>query len=133
MIFQNRVTHFLVHSHVESRVRDQNFFHFFVLESPKIDAAAPPIIIPVTSLSIPHIPFFTVFLLFLNIIGVNYDSILFILIFWLSKRIFGMWITSKLFSITAFTPEKSIFSQSITFLRNLPQKHSSFFTCISCS
>jgi len=83
LIFPNILTHFLVISAPASSVLSQSFFPFFVRENQKIDAAAQPIIIPVMSLSIPPIPCFTVFLLFLNIIETlycirNYEAILLI-------------------------------------------------------
>jgi len=116
-----------------SFIRERKLLHFSVLESQNMEAAAPPIIIPVTTLSIVPILSFTFFLLLLNIIVYFYDSILLILIDWLSNLIFGICITRRLFSMTALICEKSILSERITFLRNFPQKHSSFFTCISCS
>jgi len=47
-----------------------------------------------------------------------------------SKRIFGIDITKRLFSITAFIAEKSILSGKIILRLKFPQKHSLFLICI---
>lgn len=109
------------------------FFHFFVREIQKIEAAAPVIITQVTTLSIREAFLFTAFFPELKIIARNYESILLIVIFCISNRIFGTWITSKLFSITARIFEKSMFSPKITLRKNFPQKHSEFFISIEYS